>query len=242
MDGLSPATEFCVRRDGLAGRNRKGEKMKKKFLAGLAIGLLMLGMAGVADADTINVFVDGRSGPWDVSLNPSYSYGGVANGGTNVNLEPTIVDSSSGLPMIAGDTLTITYTGGLALAGAGGTLWFDANGVPGWNYTDFGSPGYYLPADQTIQLETLMGVFASNGIIIGDPFKIGNGPIDILIPIGSSQLLLGFDDGWFNDNGGGVNVNISETSAPGTPEPATMLLLGTGIALGLAGSRLRRKK
>ena len=50
---------FIVRRDGLAGRNRQGErnKMKKKLLAGLAIWVMMLG--GVAHATTFNFNLTG---------------------------------------------------------------------------------------------------------------------------------------------------------------------------------------
>lgn len=45
---------LVVRRGRLAGRIRKGEKkMKKKYLAGLAVGVMMLGMVGSANATII---------------------------------------------------------------------------------------------------------------------------------------------------------------------------------------------
>ena len=56
------------------------------------------------------------------------------------------------------------------------------------------------------------------------------------------NLWLYWGDTWNQDNVGGITIEvwrISETDP--IPEPATMLLFGTGIA-GLAGSRLRRKK
>jgi hypothetical protein len=208
----------------------------------MATALLAAGITSAANAASTSVFVDGRSAPWSAALNPAYGYG-VDNGsaGPNVNLDPTVVDSSSGIALTVGDTLTITYTGGLALAGANGTLWYDANGVPGWDSSTYGSAGYYLPADQKpVLLETLLGVFAQNGVIVGNPFKIGNGPLDIAIPSGANQLLLGFNDGWYNDNGGGVSVNIVETPAA-VPVPAAVWLFGSGLA-GLLGARNKAKK
>lgn len=212
--------------------------MEKTIQVAVAAAFLTMGIAGAASAASTSVFVDGRSGPWNVALNPSYFYG-VDNGsaGMNVNLDPTIVDSGSGVSMTAGSTLTIAYVSGYALAGANGSLWYDANGVPNWDSSTYGSAGYYLPADQKpVQLETLMGVFAQNGVLVGDPFRIGNGPVDVTIPLGATQLLLGFNDGWFNDNGGGVYVSVSSV-----PVPAASLLFGSALA-GLLGLRNRGRK
>lgn len=43
----------------------------------IAIGLFLV---GPVYAEDVAVFVDGRSGPWDISANTTFSYG-VVNGG-----------------------------------------------------------------------------------------------------------------------------------------------------------------
>lgn len=47
----------------------------------------------------------------------------------------------------------------------------------------------------------------------------------------SRQLLLGFNDGWYNDNGEGITVKVSDV--PAVPEPGAvgLALAGLGITV-----------
>jgi hypothetical protein len=214
----------------------------KRFSAVL-VSILVLFVAGIVNANEVVVDVNGQSGPWVWSntLNSAYSYGVLANNSPNFNLPPTIV--AAGLAMTSGDTLTIRWLSGDVCGGANGSAWTNgANGNSGWGvYNSPGNatstPAYYLPSGQfPVVFMQLMGVFAdSAGVIVGDPFKLGNVPVTVSIPNGSSQLQLGFVDGWYNDNFATLQVGVTE-AASAVPEPATMLLLGLSLA-GLAGVR-----
>ena len=156
---------------------------------------------------TATTIVNGASGPWDVSLNSGFFYGVPANGQTNFDLPPTVVDCSSGLAFSPGDTLTISsLTPGQATLSPGDGLWCDANGEISLGPSTVGGPGVYI--SETVYLEELVGTFAWNGVIVGTPFAIGNGTT-VTIPSGANQLLLGVVDGWYNDNGGSVGVSIT---------------------------------
>jgi hypothetical protein len=203
----------------------------KKSLIIAAFGMLCVGVFTSAKALTITVNVNGASGPWDVALNPSYDYGVFLNGEDSISLAPTVISSSSGFDFSAGNTLTITSLspGQLTLlaGGAQRNVWSDANGVQWVNGDTALAPGYYIPGVN--YLAQLVGTFAYNGVIVGTPFTIGNGPTAVVIPVGANQLLMGVNDGWYNDNGGSVNVSITGIAA--VPEPcSTIILLGAALS------------
>ncbi len=210
-----------------------------KSFAKLAVITTCLFGSVFASAAEVTVFVDGRSGAWDIAANPTYNYGVVINGQMDRHLAPTSVSSASGLSFAAGNTLSLQYVNGLANAGGGG-LYYDANGISGWT-SDAGAPGQYVAG--TNYLMQLFGAFAnSSGAMVNSPFLIGNSA-SVVIPLGATQLLMGFNDGWYNDNGAGLNMKVSGlatvVSAP-VPEPETYAMLLAG--LGLMGGIARRRK
>lgn len=150
--------------------------------------------------------------------------------------------------------ISIEYFSGTTIAGSGFN-WCDANGDTGYAtkyyssgawVDEAGSTGNYFPTlyiatpsdtAEVYYLMALVGTFAdASGVIVGDPFFIGNGPLSIAVPMGAVQLQLGINDDYFSDNSGSLYVRVSG-AAPGptpTPEPTTMLLLGFGL-IGLVG-------
>ena len=159
------------------------------------------------------VTVDSHAGPWMPSLNPAYDYG------WHDNNSPTIINhANSGIIFTAGNMLTITYLSGLI--SAGGSLPFtDANGDTTSRYgcgpgliepTQKHLPCFYVDLSKKTYLMALIGVFAdSNGLMVGQPFTVGNGPYLIAIPAGATQLQLGVNDDIFNDNMGSWAIQVT---------------------------------
>lgn len=159
------------------------------------------------------VTVDSHAGPWLQSLNPAYDYGAHDNAG------PTILNSANtGIAFTPGTVLTITYMSGLV--SAGGILPFtDAKGDltspygcgPGLVEPNrFHLPCFYTDLTKQTHVMALIGVFADgNGVIVGQPFTIGDGPYQIAIPAGAQQLQLGVNDDIFYDNVGSWAIQVT---------------------------------
>ncbi len=169
------------------------------------------GSSGGTPPESTTVVVNGNQGPWEQSLNPSFNYG---NGS---NTEPTVISASSGIPFTIGGTLTVTYVSGLVnVFPEGGYPATDANGYSG-NATNkqviatYGNyPSYFMNADSyPVYASELVGTFANNGVVVGTPFPIGDGPASFIIPAGANQLLLGVDDNDYSDNTGSWTLSIS---------------------------------
>ncbi|MDR3456694.1 MAG: hypothetical protein P4N60_04565 [Verrucomicrobiae bacterium] len=190
-----------------------------------AIALAACSLFLTLSAQAVPVTVSGAAGPWDVSLNPSYDYG-------FGQLQSTVVNSVSGVDFTAGNQLTITsLTPGqrTLLADAGDSIYSDANGVWWfWGPVSDGTPGKYIPGTHFV--EELLGTFAYDGVIVGNPFSIGNGPTTVIIPENANQLLMGVNDDNYTDNGGSVTVDVSVSAWAPVPEAApTIWLLGISV-------------
>ncbi len=230
---------------------------------------------GLANSNWGPTVISNSGVTWYVTTGGGSDWGNTAY---QVNTSPV------GLPITPGDTVDIAWLDGNVCGGAGGSAWtIGANGDPNlnglnasiWHTPDQApgpdyTPAFYIPASQfPVTFMELIGVFAdATGAIVGGPFVIGDGPVAFVIPSGASQLQLGFADGWYNDNFGTLQVNVTEPAVtgpavavppypvppytldppPGSPPPGSpapvppsFLLLAPGL-VGLAAVRRRFKR
>src|SRR5580704_8032157 len=191
-------------------------------------------LARFAAAQSTTVTVNATQGPWLQSLNPSFNYG------DSSNTAPTAVGASSGIPFGAGGAVTVTYVSGLVnVYPEGGFTATDANGYSGdaTNNMVLGNgsyPSYFISSSSyPVYASELVGTFANNGVIVGNPFPVGDGPKTFTIPSGANQLLLGVDDNDFTDNTGSWQIKVTYAPATGstTGNPSCYQFSGPGATL-----------
>ncbi|HLM98541.1 MAG TPA: hypothetical protein VK335_04630 [Bryobacteraceae bacterium] len=161
--------------------------------------------------NTISLTIQGNQGPWDPSLNPSFDYG------YHDNAKPAVVSAASNIPFKPGEAIKLAYVSGLVnVFPEGGFPYTNANGNPKFTTNNITIPpcgkypSYYMnPSTYPINAAELVGTFANNGVIVGIPFALGNGPTTLIIPSGANQLLLGVDDNCYYDNVGSWNLSVS---------------------------------
>jgi len=187
-------------------------------LIGLCVLGLILVSARTARADII-VTVPCSAGPWNQALNPSFDYSQIYGHMYHDNTAPVTIAVATGV------TLTVAYVSGAVIAGAGYPA-VDANGESG-NVTNnsYGFPAYYMNPAITVHSMALVATFANDGVIVGTPFLLGNGPTTVTAPAGANQLLLGINDAGYGDNSGALTVSVSVAG----PANVEFVLVGKSV-------------
>ena len=168
----------------------------------LLAGVVLLGTGAAPSADT-TITVPANAGPRSQALNPAFDYSHIYAHLYDDNAPPVAV------AVMPGSTVTVAYVSGAVSAGAGYSP-VDANGEPGNVVNNAnGWPSYYMNPAVTVNSMALVGTFAYEGVIVGTPLLLGNGPTMVTAPVGANQLLMGINDGGYGDNSGALTVTVS---------------------------------
>jgi hypothetical protein len=195
-----------------------------------------------AAAGVVTATVPGQAGPWDPVLNSSFDYG------THDQEPPVVISPANGVSFSPGTILTVKYVGGAVRAG-GGWPQTDANGAvshaaaSNWQHRGNYPSRYIDTSVYPIYVASLVGTFAKDGVIVGTPFKIGNGPVTFTVPASANQLLLGVNDDRFSDNSGSWTVAVEVRESPNTMTyVATIAAAALIVAAAFAFMGWRRKR
>ena len=204
--------------------------MKKKFLVGLATGLLVFGLIGMANATVLTfedtVYATSGSGPYDLSFDEDYggldwsNYFGIFHAPEmgNYGYQNGTVSGDYALFNVYGTNVSVS-----------------SNNQFDWNGAWFGSVRNNSSSRVAVQgYRDNVRIYEDTiSLDWGDPqwFEANWSDIDEVRFIGS----------WNSDYTRFAMDNFTFNEAAPVPEPATMILFGTGL-LGLAAFTRRKNK
>jgi hypothetical protein len=233
-------------------------RLNNKLFAGV---LFALGLVGSVSATIVSV--DGTAGPWDPLLAGNFAYGvgdetaaaSVAvNAGDSITIT-YLAGATSAFGGVPPSVDALGYTGSIFGSGTGGSC-------PVGGCTGIGSSGNFFPSafidplntGSQIALNALIGAFVDSSGLVLSAFVTGNGPFVIVAPVGAVALQLGMNDDIFTsgvgplgnspalinpDNTGSLRISVTGSTVGSVPEPATLVLLGAGLAA-IGWSRRRK--
>lgn len=190
--------------------------MKKSFLVGITIGILMFGMAGAASSDSVDMVINFSGTNALFWSPPEYS----AWSPVAVELDPGTYSLKPVKHEIEGDG--ILYNGAY-------------NFGSGYGF----SSGYSVATKFQADITNYYSGHTTQSTI-EEAFKYAMAGSFTISE--KSTIYFGVHDSYYPDNSGGISLRLtgSLSSSSSVPEPATMILFGFGL-LGVAGISRRKK-
>ncbi len=217
--------------------------MKKTFLAGLAIGTMMLGMTGAANA-TITTYDSLYGGSGDVQ---NVLYNDVGDINTGMMVTGHLNQSGEVVNFTGNETLTTPAIGQARIEAVDGAFtWIQialADPTKGFEKIQFNIDFLNADPDGTVQL-SFYDQFNTPFVSTWDVDANGENWFTAIAT--DNQVIMLAEIESIGAVISGISdlqqVRIGPADVPNNvPEPASMLLFGTGL-IGLAGLRRRNKK